>query len=99
MLIKLVPGGARAMDLPAVWDVFLCALSPLPESVPQELKHGLKMFLLVTRLGDAHASDKCALLLQLKVDYKSNLSIHFYSIIVRSMYHCLSANTSTSKVL
>ena len=79
MLIKLVPGGARAMDLPAVWDVFLCALSPLPESVPQELKHGLKMFLLVTRLGDAHASDKCALLLQLKVDYKSSLSIHFYS--------------------
>ena len=46
------------MDLPAVWDVFPCALSPLPEIVPQELKHGLKMFLLVTRLGDAHASDK-----------------------------------------
>ena len=64
MLIKLVPGGAHAMDLPAVLGVFPCALSPIPESVPQELKHGLKMFLLVTRLGDAHASDKCAFLLQ-----------------------------------
>ena len=98
MLIKLVPGGAHAMDLPAVWDVFPCALSPHPESVPQELKHGLKMFLLVTRLVDAHASDKCALLLQLKVDYRSNLSI-FFIVIVRYMYHCLFANTSTSKVV
>ena len=58
MLIKLVPGGARAMDLRAVWDVFPCVLSPHPEIVPQELKHGLKMFLLVTRLGDVHASGK-----------------------------------------
>ena len=64
MLIKLVPGGARAMDLPEMWDVFPCALPSLPESVPQELKHGLKMFLLVTRLVDVHARDKCALLLQ-----------------------------------
>ena len=58
LLIKLVPGGAHAMDLPAVWDVFPCVLSPHPEIVPQELKHGLKMFLLVTRLGDVHASGK-----------------------------------------
>ena len=58
MLIKLVLGGARAMDLPAVWGVFPCALPSLPESVPQELKYGLKMFLLVTKLRDVHASDK-----------------------------------------
>ena len=64
MLIKLVLGGAHAMDLPAVWGVFPCALPSLPESVPQELKYGLKMFLLVTRLVDAHAREKCALLLQ-----------------------------------